>query len=455
MAGVLGTGLGTYIPLFLYLGIILVSLASILWKPQLGLYLLILIVPLQTTREKLLNYPLGAEAIYILWFAVFLGLFFHNQGRIFPRSQVNRILLLLGVVTYISLWQGWLYLGGSSPINPSDQRFSDWRSYMLMPAIALVTAAALRDRKQLKFAVLLMIVVGCLVDWSFFRSGAGRDFTHYSEAVRDAGTLGYAGANGFSAFVAESVVFCASLFYFLREKWIRISLSVVMAFSVYCLLFSFSRGGYAACLIGLGFLALYRQRLLLIGLVVLVIAWQVILPTAVQERVTMTYDQEGQSLDASAAERVDLWQDAVTLISASPILGTGFDTYQFMHRIGTFQDTHNYYVKVLVEMGAIGLLLLLMVLWQMWRSGLRLYRASHDPFLSGLGFGFAAMIVTAAVANLFGDRWTYLQVDGPMWMLLGCVIRGQTIAEQELEAEKPCNDAARVNSLRRDPVAVS
>jgi len=453
MSGALGSGLGTYVPFFIYLGIIVASLASILWKPQLGVYLLILIAPLQTTREKLLNYPLGAEAVYILWFGVFLGLFLRKQGSIFPRSPINRVLLVLAVVTYFSLWQGWFYLGGSSPIDPSDARFSDWRSYILMPAIAMVTAGALRDRKQLKVAVFLMIVVGCLVDWSFFRSAAGRDFSHYSEEVRDAGTLGYAGTNGFSAFVAESVVFCTSLLYFLREKWIRIGLAVVIAISIYCLLFSFSRGGYIACLVGVGFVALYRHRTLLVGLIVLAIAWQAILPTAVKERINMTYDQNDQLLDASAAERVDLWQDAVTLISASPILGTGFDTYRFMHRLGSFQDTHNYYVKVLVETGSVGLLLLLVVIWQMWRSGLRLYRASHDPFLSGLGFGFGAMIVAAALANLFGDRWTYLQVDSPMWVLLGCVIRGQLIAEQE--AEKLCTDTARVESLRSDLMPVS
>jgi putative inorganic carbon (hco3(-)) transporter len=354
---------------------------------------------------------------------------------VIPRSQVNRVLVLLAVVTYLSLWRGWVYLGGSTPIDISDPRFSDWRSYMLMPAIAIAAATTLRDRRQLRFAMLLMIVVTCLVNWSFFRSGVGRDFSHYSEAVRDAGVLGYAGANGFSAFIAESVVFCASLFLFLKEKRIRLALGVVIAFSVYCLLFSFSRGGYAACFVGLAFLALYRQKKLFVALVVMVIAWQVVLPTAVQERINMTYDQNGQSLDESAADRVNLWQDAVTLISANPIFGTGFDTYQFMHRVGPYDDTHNYYVKVMVEMGAIGMLMLLAVIWQMWRAGLRLYRATHDPLLQALGFGLAAVMVTATVANLFGDRWTYLQVDGLMWLLLGCVIRGKLIAEREAVTE--------------------
>jgi hypothetical protein len=33
-------------------------------------------------------------------------------------------------------------------------------------------------------------------------------------------------------------------------------------------------------------------------------------------------------------------------------------------------------------------------------------------------------------ANLFGDRWSYFQVDGWMWMLLGVVVRGLILTEQ-------------------------
>jgi hypothetical protein len=37
-------------------------------------------------------------------------------------------------------------------------------------------------------------------------------------------------------------------------------------------------------------------------------------------------------------------------------------------------------------------------------------------------------------ANLFGDRWTYLQVNGFLWVLLGCVLRGRMIEQESKEA---------------------
>jgi hypothetical protein len=48
--------------------------------------------------------------------------------------------------------------------------------------------------------------------------------------------------------------------------------------------------------------------------------------------------------------------------------------------------------------------------------------------LKGIGLGFFGMMVCALVANFFGDRWTYMQVDGFIWVVLGCVIRGSELA---------------------------
>ncbi len=121
--------------------------------------------------------------------------------------------------------------------------------------------------------------------------------------------------------------------------------------------------------------------------------------------------------------------------------------------MGQYEDTHNYYLKVLVETGAVGLLMFLWILGKSFRQGFRLYRSSDEAFLMSLGLGFAAMLVCAMVANLFGDRWTYLQVNGFLWILLGCTMRAQQILEQPQEESNP--GAAPVASLLPSPSRVS
>ena len=144
----------------------------------------------------------------------------------------------------------------------------------------------------------------------------------------------------------------------------------------------------------------------------------------------MTYDPESGTFDHSAQTRFTLWEDAKPLIDSNLLIGTGFNTYAYLHRVGEYEDTHNYYVKVLVETGVVGLLIFGWLLWTtLWRA-LRLFRQSRDPFLASLGFGLAAWLITAAAASLFGDRWTFMQVNGYMWVLGGMVSHA-LLAESE------------------------
>jgi O-antigen ligase len=160
----------------------------------------------------------------------------------------------------------------------------------------------------------------------------------------------------------------------------------------------------------------------------------------------MTYDQSdgGGDLDQSAQTRVDLWTDAERLIQANPIFGTGFQTYAYMGRVGGFRDTHNYYVKILLETGVVGLAVFLVVVWRMFALGYQLYRrAEDDLLLSALGLGFATLMIGTISTNLFGDRWSYFQVDGWMWLLLGVVARGLVLAD---EPQRATDEAIEVGS---------
>ena len=260
-----------------------------------------------------------------------------------------------------------------------------------------------------------------------------RDFSQFSYSVRDAGPLGYAGVNGLAAFEAMAASFLLGFYAFAKKVYIKVGILLVVATCWYSLLFSFSRGGYLGLLVGLVTVGLLKTRWLLVVVVVLVVGWQTLLPVAVQERIKMTTEdaEEGQQFDSSTQQRLELWSDAMDLFKRNPITGAGFDTYSHLGRVGNFRDTHNYYIKVLAEMGVVGLLLFLALLWKLLRAGTKLFFHAQDPFWRGIGLGFTALLVSALIMNLFGDRWTYQQVDGFLWILLGCVIRGlTTLGEQ-------------------------
>ncbi len=416
-------GLSGLVPILLYAGAVTALLLSIFWRPIAGLYYLVPLIPLQTVRYHLIGLPLGQSMVDVILLGVILGLLLRGEA-IFPATPWNIQLSFYAVFTFISLCLGSFYLGTSLPLLPTDPRLADWKNYMVMPLLLFVVAAVIKDVRQMKILILLMCAAVLSLDRSFWDTISGRDFSAFSYDLRDEGGMGYAGVNGFAAFEAQISVFLIALSAFERKRLLKYGYIVLAGFSAMCLMYSLSRGGYLALLLGCLFLGVVKQRKLLILLAIFIFTWTSIVPVAVQQRVMMTYDESSGSLDHSAATRVNLWEEAMHVFDSNPVVGVGFYTYAYGHHLNNYKDSHNIYVKVLVETGVVGLLFFLWLLAKTFRAGFSLFHSAQDPFLSSLGLGLAGWVVCAAGANFFGDRWTFLQVNGYMWVIAGMVARG-------------------------------
>jgi putative inorganic carbon (HCO3(-)) transporter len=422
-------GLEEFVPLVLYTAAVIALLLSLFWRPQAGLYFLVPLLPLQVIRYKILDLPLGNKLIDVILLGVVLGTAFKG-GFHFAKTPMNRLLVCFGIFCYIQLWRGAFFLNGDLPLLPTDPRFSNWKNYMVMFILFAIVVSVIKDVKQIKILVLLMCVSVFVVDKGYYSTMSDRDLTHFSYEVRDGGLLGYAGVNGVATFEAEFMLFLLGLAAFKMRKSLKLATGGLIALGGYCLLFSFSREAYAGIIVGLFVLGLVKQRWVLLALAVFLLSWQSFVPVAVQERVLMTYDKNDQQLDSSAQDRVTIWNDAVELFHENPVLGAGFDTYEWQHRVGQYADTHNYFLKVLVETGVLGLMFFLYLLGTITRLGVKLYRTAKDPFLKSLGLGFSLLMVCVFVVNFFGDRWLYIEVNGFLWVMLACVVRGQMIENQ-------------------------
>lgn len=423
-------GLSGIVPIAVYLTAIGVFLASLFSRPQIGLYFVVPLFPLQSIRYKVHDFPLGNKLIDIILLGVVLGIVFRRDWKLFSKTPLNHVLLISALFLYVSLWQGSYFLGTNLPLSIEDPRFSTWKNYMIMPLIFVLVVSTIKSLGQIKMLVGLMCLSTLAANQSVYQAVGSRNLSHFSYDIRDGGVFGYAGANGAGAFDAWIAVFLLALAIYEKRAPIRYALAALACFSAYCLMLTFSRGAYFGFLAAAAVLGLLKERRLLILLAVFLFTWQTLVPRSVTERIEMTRQDDGQ-LETSAADRVTIWEDATRLIPSYPILGTGFNTYAYMHRVSIYADTHNYYLKVLVETGAAGLLLFLLLLAKMFAAAVRLWRRASDPFLQAIGLGVLTGIIALAICNLFGDRWTYIEVTGFLWVLTGCVVRGLMIVEQE------------------------
>jgi putative inorganic carbon (hco3(-)) transporter len=192
--------------------------------------------------------------------------------------------------------------------------------------------------------------------------------------------------------------------------------------SLYPLFYSYSRGAYVAVLFALTVLGVLRFRPILIVSLVLVLFWDSILPDTVVERIQSTESEEGE-IEQSAATRLELWQLAGALFLENPVFGIGFSGFFFATEGMALRNVHNYFYQTAAEQGIVGCLILGAAFMKAWGSGWKLYKQGTSGFQSGLGLGFIACVSAVMFTNLFGDRFSQLEVGAYFWLLFGIVDR--------------------------------
>jgi putative inorganic carbon (HCO3(-)) transporter len=421
-----------------YLGFWVMCVVSLTGKPLLGLYYMIPFVPYRTMRDHFLNYPLGANALTILTAAVIIGALMH--GKRLPKSKLYLIWLVLAIYLYLSMWAGAGMGNAPAPLWLSDINFVTWKDYMMIPLVFVASSLVIEDRKAVRTTIILVAISLLFIDKSSLTESLSRTWTNFDENKRDGGPLGY-GSNQTAAFLAQFAMFFWGAVVFVKRKKFKLLLYGLIALTILTTMYTFSRGAYAAILLAVLILGVVKDRKLLVILGVFLFFWQTIVPVPVRERVTMTKSANGQ-LEASAQERVDLWDNAETSFLHSPIIGNGYATFQFGAHVDNLSDTHNWYVKVLVETGVIGFIIVLLLLQQGTVMAFRLFRRSKDPLYRGLGLGLFLAFCSSMTANCFGDRWTYLEITGLLWVLVSAALRATELSALEHPTEKAELDSA-------------
>jgi putative inorganic carbon (hco3(-)) transporter len=423
----LGTGIGHYIPIVAYLGFWVMCLVSLGGRPLLGFYYMIPFLPYRTMRDHFLDYPLGANVLTILIIAVIVGALI--RGKSLPKSKLYIIWLVSGVYLYLSMWIGTALGNAPPPLWLNDINFVTWKDYILIPLVFVAAGLVIEDRKAIRMVVILTAFSLLFIDRSSLGESLSRTWTNFDEDKRSGGPLGF-GSNQTAAFLAQLGMFFWGFAQFLKRKKAKVLSYLLVAITMFTIMYTFSRGAYLAVLCSVLVLGLLKDRKLLLILGIFLLTWQTVVPVPVRERVSMTQDSSGR-LEASAQERVNLWQEAETSIIHSPIVGTGFATYQLGAHVDNLRDTHNWYVKVMVETGIIGLILAFILIQQLFATSYRLFKRATDPLYRGLGLGLFLATCSCIIANFFGDRWTYLEITAPLWVLVGAAIRSLDLMNSE------------------------
>jgi hypothetical protein len=273
--------------------------------------------------------------------------------------------------------------------------------------------------------------------------GGGTRAQAFSWDLKDIkGVFTQTGSNEMAAFYGNTLLLLVGLIVAWRgARWWRVYLGVNALLLAWGTIFSLSRGAWLAVVAGIAYVGLRKNRVLMVGLVLFVVAAPMVLPGSVTSR-------GGGGLDDSAEGRLGYWQWAAYTGTVRYPLGVGYQCYIPKHReeTGVRLDTHNFFFRTLAEMGLIGLALVLFMFWRAYRTTWSLVEAATTPFAKALGMGAAMMWIGSFVGNMFGDRFVHTSINTYLW-----TFTGMALAElHRLRAVAPL--AVRAPSRRRAPV---
>lgn len=165
--------------------------------------------------------------------------------------------------------------------------------------------------------------------------------------------------------------------------------------------------------------------------------------------------------DATMTGRTGIWK-AVLSLSASPLIGTGFESFWMGERLQKvwtltakgIQEAHNGYLEVYLNLGWLGIGLLAVVIGSGYRNAIAMYRRNADAGRIRLAFFAAALVYNFTEAGF--------RMMDPVWiafLLAAFAIPDAPVPEEassldlDLELNDPlARSKPRVNSLVSAPM---
>ena len=229
----------------------------------------------------------------------------------------------------------------------------------------------------------------------------------------------WAHPNSLGGFAAANLAILYYLFVAERQKMKKYFLLGLGIISMATVVFTGSRTAYVGIMgiaVFIWLRAAKRSLVLVVVIAVLVLTW-ILAPQAYKDQflsigkvsgvVTGEPDEPG---DGSISERWEIVLDAWEIFIDHPIFGVGVDAFPTARgeRFDRWQDTHNLYLQILTNLGIVGAIAFIIMLYRVFelleraKRLLRQTQSEQSPWLESLANGVGAFVGARLIVGMFG-----------------------------------------------------
>lgn len=439
LAGLLGAvGLASYLGFEVKAAgatVALVVLASVLFRPALGVVIFIASFALATYPEPLRG--VGALTVNnllgLLLGTVLLVRVAQHLRFPFLRSPQVQLLFAIGAIFFLSHWRSqWLFpdlrvTTGPFGYNPLDVTAEMAEQFVTRLAFLIFIVSFLHSRREILAAVFALLFCWWLAVPSALVNYLGGHAHAGYRAVADI-TIG-TNPNR----LALVCLLAASLLWFYlnaKPRWYKTAIcSAMILGAVVTVFLTASRSGFLGLLLVAGVLIFERrgERRGTLRLAAFVaagaIAFYLVVPEVVLQRITNLWPTQGERTEQSVegtgsfVRRLDTVTIGVRVARDYPLTGVGLGNFrevvrQIYHDL-YYRPPHDSFIWAATEGGVACLVLYLWLFWVTWRQvnfACRYARADMRWVARGLRMNFLLLMFFSLFADLWLNPVTYTVV---------------------------------------------
>jgi putative inorganic carbon (HCO3(-)) transporter len=377
-----------------------------------------------------IRYPIAALLIYLM-------VEFTRPGEIYPIAGAAHVQRILGIMLLLAMVSHWRRTRRAMPwhglstimvalvaVMAASIATAVWRGQaaettvefakMVLIFLAIVYLVDTPSRMALVLATIVLVgawlavtlIIGYQTGTTLYPDSAAG----FERAGGQGESLGH--PNSQAAIFAAFLPFVYFGLLGARSRGLKVVLGAVLALFIVGLVLTGSRSGQVAAVFVVLLLAWKSPRRYvaipaLVG--ALVVAW-LLMPARYQERL-LSVEQYQQ--DASSMGRLQAWAAGWRMFIEHPVLGIGAGNFSTAHALGysrlshpNWLNAHSVYVQVLAELGVVGGICFVALVWVYLRTHWRLRRGLRNAGLSGhWAFLVSQALEVSMIATLVTGIW--------------------------------------------------